>query len=49
MFKNNLILIKPKQDVLIKMKHSDMNEIKNREKNTYLNKIIGYEKTILKI
>ena len=48
MFKNNLVIIKPKQDVLMEMKSQDMIEIKNREKNTYFNKIIGYNEKYIK-
>jgi hypothetical protein len=48
MLKNNLVIIKPKEVVLIEMKSQDMFEIKNREKNTYFNKIIGYSEKYIK-
>lgn len=41
---NLLIIINPKREVYNITSMKDCIEIKNREKNTYLNKIIGYRK-----
>ena len=42
MFRNNLIVLNPKNLVLEKTKPRDLVEIKRKENNTYLVKIIGY-------
>jgi hypothetical protein len=38
---NNVVIVNPKQLILSQMKQKDTLEIQRREKNTYLNKIIG--------
>lgn len=49
MLRNNLIVFNPKYIVLDKSSIIDKTEIKHRENNTYLIKIIGYnEKNIKK-
>jgi len=49
MLRNNLIVFNPKYVVLDKSNIVDQAEIKRRENNTYLVKIIGYsEKNIKK-
>jgi hypothetical protein len=49
MLRNNLIVLNPKYVILDKSNQVDLTEIKRRENNTYLIKIIGYnEKNIKK-
>jgi hypothetical protein len=49
MLRNNLIVFNPKYVILDKLNTVDQREIKRRENNTYLIKIIGYnEKNIKK-
>lgn len=49
MLRNNLIVFNPKYVILNKSNIVDQAEIKSRENNTYLVKIIGYsEKNIKK-
>jgi hypothetical protein len=48
MLRNNLIVFNPKYITLDKLNTGDQAEIKRRENNTYLIKIIGYNEKILK-
>jgi phage head maturation protease len=45
MLRNNLIILNPKRETLDKTNNKNIVEIRNREKNTYFNKIIGYKET----
>ena len=45
MLRNNLIILSPKRETLDKTNNKNIVEIRNREKNTYFNKIIGYKET----
>ena len=42
MLRNNLIIFNPKYTILESSNKKDLDEIKRRENNTYLIKIIGY-------
>jgi len=48
MLRNNLIVFNPKYVILDKSNIADQAEIKRRENNTYLIKIIGYNEKIIK-
>lgn len=48
MLRNNLIVFNPKYVVLDKSNTGDQAEIKRRENNTYLIKIIGYNEKNIK-
>jgi|Laugresbdmm110sn_2_1035109.scaffolds.fasta_scaffold08434_4 hypothetical protein len=42
MLRNNLIILTLKREILDKTNNKDIIEIESREKNTYFNKIVGY-------
>jgi hypothetical protein len=42
MLRNNLIILTLKREILNKTNNKDIIEIESREKNTYFNKIVGY-------
>jgi hypothetical protein len=48
MLRNNLIVINPKLIILDKLKQKDYDEMKRKENNTYLIKIIGYNEKDIK-
>jgi len=48
MLRNNLIVFNPKYVILDKSNIVDQSEIKSRENNTYLVKVIGYNEKYIK-